>query len=299
MNLNQIQYVLEVAACGSFTKAAEKLYVTQPAISHQLRALETELGVELFRRDTHSLALTDDGVRFCRYGENVMKAMRELEMAFDVDSGRTNRLRVGLYMFHEIGSLNKIIIDFISQYHIMIKTFSVETADAYRMLESEELDFAVVNNWETEIPSSLEYHVLAREKATLLMSRKHPFAQREYLTLEDMGQVQLMFDEKNPKMYKNFIHICREKGITLLPSAVDPDSPTMEIAAIESNLGVSLMKASTSKYYMNDKLTAVPIKPDLEFVVALLHKKKRKLSALYSAFVKHIMQYAAETEESI
>lgn len=299
MNLNQIQYVLEVAACGSFTKAAEKLYVTQPAISHQLRALETELGVELFRRDTHSLALTDDGVRFCRYGENVMKAMRELEMAFDVDSGRTNRLRVGLYMFHEIGSLNKIIIDFISQYHIMIKTFSVETADAYRMLESEDLDFAVVNNWETEIPSSLEYHVLARETATLLMSRKHPFAQREYLTLEDMGQVQLMFDEKNPKMYKHFIHICREKGITLLPSAVDPDSPTMEIAAIESNLGVSLMKASTSKYYMNDKLTAVPIKPDLEFVVALLHKKKRKLSALYSAFVKHIMQYAAETEESI
>lgn len=61
MNLHQIQYVLAVAECGNFSKAARKLYVSQPTLSQQIALLEDELGVTLFIRYPRKVELTNAG----------------------------------------------------------------------------------------------------------------------------------------------------------------------------------------------------------------------------------------------
>ena len=296
MNLVQLRDVLELAACGNFTRAAENLCVTQPAVSHQLKTLEKELGITLFQRDTHALSLTDEGEEFCRCAEKVMAAMGELEETFGIKNTATGRLRLGLYMFHQVGNLNKIVVDFISKYNVRVNTFSVETSDAYRMLEDGRLDFAVVNCWDGEIPPELTGHTLARERLMILMSQQEPYASRSSLTLEDMSGICLLFDQWAPKIYAPFIRICREKGVQLTTANVDPDGPEMEIAAVKEGLGASLVKESTGQFYCGDNLALVPIEPPLYINTTLICRKKDRNHSPYASFIKHVLSYVEKGE---
>ena len=77
MELTQLRYVLQLASTSNFSKAADRLYITQPALSQQINVLEEELGLKLFRRTTRKVTLTEAGADFgtifqgtgyCRYG---------------------------------------------------------------------------------------------------------------------------------------------------------------------------------------------------------------------------------------
>ena len=74
MTVNQVRYVFETAKCGSMTRAAERFYISQPALSEQVRALEAELGIVLFRRTPHGAELTASGAVFCQEAEAALRA---------------------------------------------------------------------------------------------------------------------------------------------------------------------------------------------------------------------------------
>ena len=73
MDMQQLQYFLTSADKGSLTRAAEELYTTQPHVSQVIKALERDLGVSLFSRTPHGIALTEDGERIRVYAQNIMK----------------------------------------------------------------------------------------------------------------------------------------------------------------------------------------------------------------------------------
>ncbi len=104
-------------------------------------------------------------------------------------------------MFHQVGNLNKIVVDFISKYNVRVNTFSVETSDAYRMLEDGRLDFAVVNCWDGEIPPELTGHTPCQRK----VDDPHVSAGTLCLKVksypEDMSGICLLFDQWAPKIY--------------------------------------------------------------------------------------------------
>jgi DNA-binding transcriptional LysR family regulator len=72
MQLRQIRYVLELYKCGSFSKAAQNLYVTQPTLSQQIQSLEKELNLKLFVRNSRGITLTDAGDEFVSYAQNII-----------------------------------------------------------------------------------------------------------------------------------------------------------------------------------------------------------------------------------
>lgn len=72
MNTMQLSCFVEVAAQLSFSKAAEALHVSQPTVSHQIKALEDELGCALLVRSTRSVRLTDDGLAFLEYANDIL-----------------------------------------------------------------------------------------------------------------------------------------------------------------------------------------------------------------------------------
>ena len=77
MNEKDYQYTLTVATCKSFSRAAELLYISQPALSRYISTLEKELGATLFDRSTSPIQLTSAGIRFCSYANAIL----ELESA--------------------------------------------------------------------------------------------------------------------------------------------------------------------------------------------------------------------------
>lgn len=73
MNTTQLECFLEVANCLNFSRAAEHLSITQPAVSHQINTLESELGVKLFQRTSKSVRLTQEGFMFTQYAGEILK----------------------------------------------------------------------------------------------------------------------------------------------------------------------------------------------------------------------------------
>ena len=73
MNTTQLECFMEVANCLNFSRAAEHLSITQPAVSHQINTLENELGVKLFHRTSKSVRLTQEGFLFTQYAGELLK----------------------------------------------------------------------------------------------------------------------------------------------------------------------------------------------------------------------------------
>ena len=72
MEIRQLEYFLAVSDTGSFTRAAERLYVSQPAVTNAIRSLEEELGIQLFDRNQKLVSLTAEGQIFATHVEQVM-----------------------------------------------------------------------------------------------------------------------------------------------------------------------------------------------------------------------------------
>ena len=72
MNTTQLECFLEVANCLNFSRAAERLQLTQPAVSHQIKSLEDELGVKLFIRTSKSVRLTREGHAYIPYASDIV-----------------------------------------------------------------------------------------------------------------------------------------------------------------------------------------------------------------------------------
>src|SRR4051812_41095567 len=95
MELRQLQYFVAVVRHGQFTRAAEALWITQPALSQQVRRLEAELGVELLRRTSRGVLPTPAGEALLAHAESVLAELERAREERDRPSGATRgRVRV-------------------------------------------------------------------------------------------------------------------------------------------------------------------------------------------------------------
>ncbi|WP_251946906.1 LysR family transcriptional regulator [Levilactobacillus brevis] len=98
MNLTTLMYFVQVATDGSLTKAAAKLFISQPTLSRHMKELETEIGAQLFIRQSHSLKLTADGIAFLKATTQVIQDVEQLKHFFDQQPGsshKTHYLNIG------------------------------------------------------------------------------------------------------------------------------------------------------------------------------------------------------------
>lgn len=102
MNRNQLKYFVAAAESRSFTKAAEQFYISQTAITQQIRLLEETLGCPLFDRSTRPVSLTPAGTIFLREAKGILERMsRAQERVHDASTGLSGTLRVGYVRGYE------------------------------------------------------------------------------------------------------------------------------------------------------------------------------------------------------
>ncbi|MDW5523277.1 LysR family transcriptional regulator [Carnobacterium maltaromaticum] len=115
MKLSNLKSFVDVATEGSFTKASEKSYISQPTLSRRIQELETELGVELFIRLSHGLALSNAGEQFLPEASKVLKSIDQLEHMFDHDVSSEHRsqiIRIGYLPNFNMGKMYELLARF-------------------------------------------------------------------------------------------------------------------------------------------------------------------------------------------
>lgn len=159
MEIYQLRSFMEIATVENLTKAANKLHISQSALSTQIKQLETDLNVILFKRSTRGMALTDQGRILLSYATNVINAANEMQEKATQLNGKIHRtLKIGLNTdgnFLKASKLNRLIKEEFPDIHVMLITS--QTINTAEMLHQGLIDigFFFGNNQDHEVISDI------------------------------------------------------------------------------------------------------------------------------------------------
>src|SRR5947209_6562105 len=176
MELRQLRYLEAIVRHEHFTRAAGELHVAQSALSHQVQALERELGIELLQRTTRSVTPTEAGALVAARARAVLREVEALRAEIDELRGLVRgQVTVGAMLFGGALDIPAILGQFIARYPGV--ELSLREGTAQRMIEmlrdgSLDLTFAL----ELTAPEDMERQELSREELAVAMSRGNPWA---------------------------------------------------------------------------------------------------------------------------
>lgn len=295
MDIRQLKYVLEVAKCKNFSAAAANLYVTQSALSQQIRTVEKELGTPLFYRSTHHVQLTASGYEFCFYAKKVISAMEDFQQAFS-KSNIANGISLGLFPFYMKVGLQNTITSFISQHNDISATIHVyDTYQVYENLRNNNLDIAIVKSTHANLLDEFSYDTLISEKLHVIMSDKLPQAGLNEISPDVLKELPLLSGEKTSYLYYQAKEYFTANSIDLNVCVYNTKNVDMIIEMIKDGIGVILATDSVGKALKDEGIAYVPVTP-VDYVETLLVYRKEPLSKAVQLFRECIInEYKKET----
>jgi DNA-binding transcriptional LysR family regulator len=196
MNPTLLTTFLAVAETGSFTRAARETFVTQPAVSQQIRALEDQLGVRLFVRSGQRIHLTPEGEEFRRRARAVIKAQQEAELAMsEMNALERGRMRVAATMFMAY-LLPPALMAFKRRHpKIQVDVRFHNSAKVIQLVEDGSVDFGFAGGM-ADLPSSLSVTPIHIERLALVAPPDHPLIGRASVSPIDLAEHMVVIRER-------------------------------------------------------------------------------------------------------
>jgi len=194
MTFQQLKYFIEIVNCGSISKAAKRLYITQPSLSSAVKDLETAVGIELFTRTPKGITLTTDGIEFLGYARQVIEQTSLLEQRY-MDKKPSRRLcsiSTQHYAFAVNAFVNMVKKSGAGEYEFTLReTRTYEIIDDVKTLRSD-LGILYMNPFNRKViekllrENSLAFHPLFTAKPHVFISTSNPLASKKFVTLQDL-----------------------------------------------------------------------------------------------------------------
>ena len=257
----KLDTLLLVAEKRNFTRAAQALSLTQPAVSHHISQLEQELGVRLFVRGNGDLMLTPEGETVLRYVRR-MKAL-EKKMAEELQEAgrRLTRLRIGITHTAESSIVAEVLARYTNENPgISITIVTDNINNLYDMLENFELDLAVVEGHSTR--PELSALMLDTDYLVCVLANTHPLSHSSMITLDEIRQEKLILRLPNSETRVRFESALAAIGESIADFQVilEVDNVATIKDLIRKNLGISILARSACMDELRKgKLTALPI----------------------------------------
>lgn len=249
MELRQLRYFVAVAEEGNISRAAQKIFLTQPALSRQIKALEEELGQCLLERLAHSIKLTSAGEILLREARELLAhADQVIERVRATGSGL--RLRVGYAPSFAAGILATAVNNFTQTHpNAQVELFDLSTKEMLAGLEDDKLDIALSIRREAEA-RGLMWTPIARTAVSLAVGRRHPLAKSRRVAVADLSREKFCIFRRSeyPEYWDAVGGWLREQG--LRPRIVgEYDGGESMMAAVEAGLGVALLPTSIGRLF--------------------------------------------------
>lgn len=241
MELHQLRYVVAVAEAGSFTRAAERLFLAQPSLSVQVAKLEQELGIPLFERLGRRVELTAAGRVFLEHAE---RALAELEQGRrrvdDVRGVRLGRVAVGVLPSVGAGLLPEVLVTYRAE-HPGVEVTTLEqdvSAEFERMVHGGQLDLAVIRMPNTR--KDLDAAILIREPLVVLVPPEHRLRQRRQVHVRDLADLDFVAMRRSYGLRDLMDRVCARAGFE---PRVTAETGQLSIiwALVRAGIGISLL----------------------------------------------------------
>ena len=285
----RLQVFHAVAKQMSFTKAAETLFMTQPAVTFQIKQLEEHFNTRLFERGHGRIALTPAGEIVLEYAERILSLSAELETRLREMTGRlSGPLLIGASTTIAEFLLPRVLGEFKSLHPEVQPKLVVANSEAIENRVAEHtLDIGLI-----EAPShlpSLLTEMCCEDELQVIVSPQHPLAKAKNVTPKQLLAYPYVSRESGSGTREFTDLYFRKAGVnpTELSVVMELGSPEALKGVVETGLGFAILsKATVAKEQKLGELVAVPLTPKLLRSLSLVYPKEKFRSRLVNTFVE-------------
>lgn len=291
MNINQIQYALTVARYKNFSKAAESLFLSQPALSLQIKKLEQELGFPLFSRKAQGVTITPEGEKFFQDAQAVEAAWNQMVQNASVRRGENRKqLRIAVSTRIYSNGLFDDIVDFFD-HHLEIEAafFTEAGADSFSALQNGTLDIALDRlPPEQLLPDSHKFFSceLISEQQCFLVSPDRKRFPADTLTFADLQGSSFITGLENSMEDRSIKQICKDYHISF-GKVYRSDGITTVMDLVRSGKGITLGPKSFATHY---GVRAIPLEPTTYVSLYFICLKERAAATEIMMFKNHLIK---------
>jgi LysR family transcriptional regulator for metE and metH len=260
MEMRHLRLIRTLAAEGTLTAAGKKLFLSQSALSHQLREIEDELGVQLFQRANKRMVLTAAGRRVLNSADVVLEEIEDVrEDILRMSSGETGTLRVAACRCAGFHWLPTVLKPFKKSYPgVEVSIDTAPSHDPIGLLIANSIDIAIVNFKDEN--HGIAYLKLFDDQMVAVARSDHPWAAKEHVVAKDFSDDHLVTHDLP------FEQVEFNRKV-LLPAGIEPASltrvPTTHaiIELVKAGIGVAVVNLwSIQPYLKSPELVTVPLK---------------------------------------
>jgi len=257
----------------SISKTAEKLFVSQPAISYNLKELENNVGYKLFNRTPKGIKPTAEADLLYKYIVSGLNIIDEGKMRLkELESLEDGIIKIGTPSHVGIFYVSKIIKKFKSLYpNIRIEIYSRSTNRLIELFETKKLDI-IIDMLPIKIKDNIIKEVVNEAEFCFAYSKKY-FDENIIKTEKDLLKYPLILQETNSSLNRNILEFLQLKGINVVPS-ISSWTSEMTMQLIREGLGIG--------YFLKDILEVQPDKDDYEVITFNNSLPKISICAVYN-----------------
>lgn len=291
MKIIQLEYFCAVSRYHSITQAAQKLYVTQPAISSAIRELEKEFSISLFTRTKNHMTLTKEGEVFYQKASELLNTINQTSSEL-LDLGRqVTPIRIGIPPLLSTIFFPDMLIAFQKEYpDIPVELLEYGSIRAASLVQEDILDLALVNMNFYEIDKLNSYQILS-DQIVFCVSFEHHLAKEKEVSIGMVKDEPLIM--YNTDSVQNTTLNSLFESIGVKPNVILQASQLYTIQNfIKKNLGGAFLYSSILKN-MPD-LASIPVSPAIRQEIGLVWKKGKYINSSVEKYISFTRKYAAD-----
>ncbi len=294
MTLNQLHYVITVADCRSMNEAARKLFISQPSLSAAVKELETEIGIEIFKRNNRGISVTPEGAEFLGYARQVVEQY-ELVQARYVEKQNVKK-KFSVSMQHYSFAVDAFV-KMVKQFGMDEYEFAVHETKTYEVIEDvknfkSELGILYLNDFNRKVLTKLfkeyelEFYEILQCGIYVYLWKGHPLAGKEVIALEELEEYPcLSFEQGNNNSFYFAEEVLSTYEYKRLIKA--NDRATMLNLMVGLN-GYTLCSGIICEALNGSDYRAVPLLSDEVMTIGYLKRKKTAISPLGQKYLEEI-----------
>ena len=297
MTLQQLKYVVTVAETGTITEAAGKLYISQPSLTNAIHELEREMQIVIFNRTNKGISLSKEVDIFLGYARQVLEQAEILEDKYKGEGSGKKQFCVSTQ--HYSFAVNAFV-DLIKKYGQEEYDFSLRETQTYEIIEDvakmrSEIGILFLNDFNEKVitkilkSNELEFHDLFVAKPHVFISRRHPLADRQIITNEELESYPyLSFEqgEHNSFYFSEEIFSASERKKNIRVR----DRATLFNLLIGLN-GYTVCSGVIDKKLNGKDIIAVPLADESDMRIGYITHRKGMLSRLGTTYLDALSKY--------
>lgn len=297
MELRHLRYFVSVAEALHFGRAAEKLFIAQPALSQQIQQMERELGVQLLARSSRRVALTAAGAVFLTEARAILaRVASAMEAARRADQGELGRLGVGFVASATYAVLPDVLRRFRELYpDVELLLYELTAAEQAVALRDGTINVGFARPFLED--SALVVEPVARESFVAALPEGHPLTEGDDVSLGDLATEPFILFPSSPKpSYADTVYaLCEGAGFTPQVAQEVREMQTA-ISLIGAGIGISLVPASVQNLRRRGVVYR-PLREPTPPTELILAYRRDDSSPVLQVFLQTVRNNTAESEE--